>query len=233
MNKVAVINFSGNVGKSSIAHYLLSPRLDCPVVSIESINSSERADLTLRGKESDKLQRELVLSDDLVVDVGASNVEDFIDSITQFDDGIEEFDLFVVPTVPAKKQQQDTIQTINQLQELGIAKSSIKVVLNQFEAKSGTLENQFAQIFSKHAQYDNFELSGEAYLPHHLFFEAFQRDTRTWDEVMEDDTDYRQLIAETDDRNKKNQYAEKIGLKKLARGINKELDRVYSVLLDV
>ena len=76
MNKIAVINFSGNVGKSSIAHYLLAPRLDCSVVAIESINATEKTEITLRGKESGELQNELLMNDDIVVDVGASNVED-------------------------------------------------------------------------------------------------------------------------------------------------------------
>ena len=232
MNKIAVINFSGNVGKSSIAHYLLAPRLDCSVVAIESINSTGRTDITLRGKESEELQTELLMSDDIVVDVGASNVEDFIDSIKQFQGGIDEFDAFVVPTVPVKKQQQDTIGTIEQLNDLRVAKNKIKVVLNQFDAKSGSLESQYSSIYSVHSKLDNFELSSDSYLPKHMFFEAFQRDGRSFDEVMEDDNDYRQMIADTDDRNQKVIYARKIGLKKLAMGINKDLDRVFSVLFD-
>ena len=232
MNKVAVINFSGNVGKSSIAHYCLAPRLDCSVVSIESINSTEKSDITLRGKESEELQTELLMHDVLVFDVGASNIEDFIDSISQFEGGIDEFDSFVVPTVPVKKQQQDTLETIEQLNELGVDKDRIKVVLNQYDAKSGSIEGQFSKIFSDHSRFDNFELSKDAYLPHHLFFDAFQRDNRSFDEVLEDDTDYRQMIAETEDRDKKISYARKIGLKKLARGINNDLSRVYSVLFD-
>ena len=40
------------------------------------------------------------------------------------------------------------------------------------------------------------------------------------------------MIADTDDRDKKVRYARKIGLQKLARGINKDLERVYSVLFD-
>ena len=232
MNKIAVINFSGNVGKSSIAHYLLAPRLDCSVVAIESINATEKTEITLRGKESEELQNELLMNDDIVVDVGASNVEDFIDSISQFDGGIDELDAFVVPTVPVKKQQQDTLETIEQLNELGVMKDKIKVVLNQFESKSGSLESQYAKIFSDHSKFNKFQLSKDAYLPKHLFFEAFQHDNRTFDEVLEDETDYRQMIADTDDRDKKVRYARKIGLQKLARGINKDLERVYSVLFD-
>lgn len=232
MHKVAVINFSGNVGKSSIAHYLLAPRLGCSVLSIESINDSASSDNSLRGKESEALQAELVTNDSLVVDVGASNVEAFVDSISQFEAGIDELDLFIVPTVPANKQQTDTLATIDQLNIMGVNKKDIRVVLNQFDKKSGPLERQYSQIFKSHAQYETFELSSESYLPKHSFFEAFQNDDRTWDDVLNDDTDYRQLIADTDDKDKKLLYARKIGLKQLANGINRDLDRVFGVIFD-
>ena len=43
--KVAVINYSGNVGKSTVAGHLLKPRLkDAPIFSIESINQGAEAD---------------------------------------------------------------------------------------------------------------------------------------------------------------------------------------------
>ncbi len=40
--KVAVINFSGNVGKTTIARHLLAPRITgAEVISIESINADD------------------------------------------------------------------------------------------------------------------------------------------------------------------------------------------------
>ena len=43
--KVAVLNFSGNVGKTTVAAHLLKPRMgDAPVYSIESINAGADAD---------------------------------------------------------------------------------------------------------------------------------------------------------------------------------------------
>ena len=81
MKKVAVINFSGNVGKSSIARYLLAPRIGCEVVSIESINdagAANKSKAVLRGQEIEELREFLISSESLVVDIGASNVEDFV-----------------------------------------------------------------------------------------------------------------------------------------------------------
>ena len=40
------------------------------------------------------------------------------------------------------------------------------------------------------------------------------------------------MIADTDDKDKKLLYARKIGLKQLANGINRDLDRVFGVIFD-
>jgi len=43
--KIAVINFSGNVGKTTVAGHLLKPRMgDAPIFSIESLNVDAAAD---------------------------------------------------------------------------------------------------------------------------------------------------------------------------------------------
>ena len=40
--KLAVVNFSGNVGKSTIARHLLAPRIPaCQFVAVESINADD------------------------------------------------------------------------------------------------------------------------------------------------------------------------------------------------
>lgn len=233
MKKVAVINFSGNVGKSSIARYLLAPRMECDVLSIESINDpggQKKTKTTIRGKEIDELRENLLISDSLVVDIGASNVEDFIEALSEYDDGIAEFEYFVVPTVPAIKQQEDTVSTIHELIALGVPSAKIIVVFNQFDKKGGPLEKQFKVVFRELGDSDSCKLNKDAVVPKHGFFEAFQQDRRSFDDVLNDDTDYRKLIGETDDKTKQIEYVRKLGMKSLANGINKELNGVFSAL---
>jgi len=77
--KVIVINYSGNVGKSTVTRYLLSPRMNnSKVIAIESINSDGTEDDVMRGKQFSELLELLAPLDDAVVDVGASNAEDFV-----------------------------------------------------------------------------------------------------------------------------------------------------------
>ena len=119
--KVAVINFSGNVGKSTVARHLLAPKMNqATVIPVESINSDGTQDETIRGKQFGELQNDLSLLDDVVVDVGASNVEDFISMMKQYEGSHEDYDYFVIPTVPKAKQQRDTISTIEALSDIGV-----------------------------------------------------------------------------------------------------------------
>ena len=82
--KAAVINFSGNVGKSTVARHMLLPRIeDAEFVSVESINADEGGGNTVRGRQFGALSEQLLLIDSAVIDVGSSNVEDFVGLMRQ------------------------------------------------------------------------------------------------------------------------------------------------------
>ena len=108
--KVAVMNFSGNVGKTTVAGHLLKPRMgNAPIFSIESINAGADADglevEKMKGKKFGELVDEIMPMDSAIIDVGASNVEDFLKLMQQYDGSHEEFDFFVIPVVKEKKVQ--------------------------------------------------------------------------------------------------------------------------------
>ena len=66
--KLAVINFSGNVGKTTVARHLLAPRIPgCQVVSVESINADDGQPVTIRGRQFAQLQEFLQSVDDVVI----------------------------------------------------------------------------------------------------------------------------------------------------------------------
>lgn len=131
MTKIAVVNFSGNVGKSTLTKHLLAPRLpNCEVIQVESINTTGVDGEKVSGKHFKKVIEEIALHANVVVDVGSSNVEQAFIELKDLDDAHEDFDYFVVPCVPDKKQQADTLELLTQLQEFGIPGSKIKVILN-------------------------------------------------------------------------------------------------------
>src|SRR5699024_11774831 len=81
--KIAVLNYTGSVGKTVVASHLLAPRLNnAQIFAIESTNETA-GDLgldvdQLRGEQFGKLFRDLLILDDAIVDVGASNIEEFL-----------------------------------------------------------------------------------------------------------------------------------------------------------
>ena len=78
--KIAVINFSGNVGKTTIARHLLLPRIDgAELFSVESLNAADGEGHAMRGRQFGELQELLQTMDSAVVDIGASNVEELLD----------------------------------------------------------------------------------------------------------------------------------------------------------
>ena len=132
--KIAVINFSGNVGKTTIAKHLLLPRIaGAELIAVESLNADEDQGQALRGRQFGELQEYLQTVDNVVVDIGASNVEDLLALMNKYRGSHEDFDYFVVPTVPALKQQQDTIATLAELARLGVPASRLKLVFNMVE----------------------------------------------------------------------------------------------------
>ena len=149
--KVAVLNFSGNVGKTTVAAHLLKPRMgDAPVYSIESINAGADADgldvEKMKGKKFGQLVDELMTLDAAIIDVGASNVEDFLKLMQQYDGSHEEFDVFIIPVVKEKKVQADTVNTIRALQQLGIPKKKIRMVFNKLDTDESVID-EFAPLF--------------------------------------------------------------------------------------
>ena len=88
-----------------------------------------------------------MLNDELIVDVGASNVAAFMAEMTRFKSAIGEFDLILVPTVPADKQQRDTIATVDWLCKLGVQGARIRVLFNQYAAEDlEPIEVAYAQL---------------------------------------------------------------------------------------
>ena len=222
--KIAVINFSGNVGKTTLARHLFACRLGTDIFSVESINADGDEQNMLKGKDFVVLQDEMLKSENLVIDVGASNVEDFLSMMKKFDGANEDIDLFVVPVVPAKKQQRDTIGTLIELLELDIAKDKLRVVLNQVEA-----EDDYLKTFQPIIEFcrENDIPYSESVVVENELFDMLKNSDDTIDNLLEDETDYKAAIADSDDADEKQVFARKIAKQRLAKGVKRQLDKVY------
>lgn len=152
--KICALNLSGNVGKSTLAvHLLAAYSPGARILSVESINASaadamQGVDVEEIGASRFKeIFRELMQSEDIIVDVGASNVAAFMTEMKRFKSAVGEFDMVLVPTVPAAKQQLDTIATIGWLNELGLDSQKVRVVFNQYASNTqDPVEIVYAQV---------------------------------------------------------------------------------------
>lgn len=228
--KIAVMNFSGNVGKSTVARHLIAPRLPgAQIVPVESINSDGTEDEAIRGKQFGELMEAMALMDSAVIDVGASNVEDFINQMRQYRGSHEDFDYFVIPTVSKAKQQRDTISTIEALSEIGVPAKKIRLVFNMVELDEQP-ERIFSGLFEYHAAAKNFTLRPDAVIHMNDIYGKLKGAEQSISEILNDPTDLKQKLKEATDADQKLQISRLIGIKRLAAGVSEELDAVFKTI---
>ena len=233
--KVAVINFSGNVGKTTVATQLLGPRIDADQYAVETINAGATDEnhrlVRLKGKDFGDLQEDLMVKDAAIVDVGASNAEDFIKMMAQFSGSHEEFDHFVVPVVAEKKQQADTINTIKTLARLGVPAKKIRVVFNRVDPEdSQNIDSLFAGVVGFHQAEKLFTLKTNAVIYHNEIYDRLRQLKTTVADLMTDDTDYRAVIRATDNEDEKLKAVAMVSAQRLAKSAHANLDETFKVL---
>lgn len=230
--KIAVINFSGNVGKSTVARHLLLPRIEgAELFTIESINADEGAGDMFRGKQYGTLQEQLILSEGAaVVDIGASNVEDFTKQMRLYRGSHEDYDLFIVPVVKDSKQVQDSIATIKALRDIGVPPKKIRVVFNRLDGDD-TVEDAFYPFMSYHKESRAFTLNPKAVIYFNELFHQLSRQHIEIAELCGDKTDYKARLRETKDPEERRQAVNMISMRRLAGAANENLDEVYSAIM--
>ncbi|MEC6816962.1 MULTISPECIES: StbB family protein [Photobacterium] len=228
--KICVINFSGNVGKSVISQHLLKPRLEnSEIIAVESINSDGTNDEKIKGKRYSDIMDKVMEHDNAIIDVGASNVEDFIQQMNKAIGSHEEFDYFIVPTIYKNKQITDTVATIEALSEMGIEKERIRVLFNLIDEDT-ILRKDFAPIFETT---DIASISINAVIQENELFNRLHEieNFSSINNLVIDDTNYRELIQQTNDKSERLIYSRRLGLKRLAVGVERMLDNTFKELL--
>lgn len=231
--KIAVINFSGNVGKSTVAQHLLAPRVGidrAQIIEVETINSSGTDSEAIKGKQFGDMIEAMALMDDAVVDVGASNVEDWINQMKQYRGSHEDFDFFVIPTMSKGKQQVDTISTIDALAEIGVPAKKIRLVFNMVEMDEQP-ERVFSGLFEYHNTAKTFTLKRDAVIHVNDIYGKLKDADKGIADILNDATDLKEQLKAAKDSEEKLHYSRLIGIKRLAAGVSDELDAVYKTLL--
>jgi len=228
--KIAVINFSGNVGKTTVARHLLAPRIaGAELIAVESINADDGQPQAVRGSQFGELQEYLQTVDNVVVDIGASNVEDLLALMRKYRGSHEDFDYFVIPTMPALKQQQDTIATLAELARIGVPVSKMRVVFNQIE-DDARISELFASLFAFIEQHQFAPANTRCKLGANEIYERVKGTGVDLAELVRDETDYKAQIANANGVVEKIALAQKLATRRLATGVLPELDACFAAL---
>jgi MinD-like ATPase involved in chromosome partitioning or flagellar assembly len=232
--KIAIVNFSGNVGKTTLGAELFEPRMPgAKYFSVESLNidaSSLGIDAEkIKGKRFGELIEQLMFIDDAIVDVGTSNAEEFFKLMQQSAGSHEEFDFFIIPAIKEKKQLGDTINTIRALRAIGVSKSKIRVIFNKVDLDDD-VEKEFEGIFALAEVEKSFVLNRKAVIYANEVFERLKVMRLTLGSLQKDERNYREEMRTEQDPAKRAHYAKLVGIQRLAVTANKNLDDVFREL---
>nr|WP_277401830.1 StbB family protein [Achromobacter xylosoxidans] len=228
------MNYSGSVGKTMATSHVFAPRIPhAEIIAVESTNESA-ADLGLdveqmRGEQFGRLFRKLLMAESAIVDVGASNIEDFLAELIKYDEAHREVDHYVLPVVSSGKAQRETIKTIQALTQIGVPAERVRVLFNRVDAD---VKEEFAPIFGYAKQAGGFMANPEAAIFENEIFDLLANKRTTIKEILADETNYRQKLRETDRNDKKriSQLSDMVALQALARPVDRQLDHAFSAL---
>ena len=228
--KLAVNNFSGNVGKTTVSRHLLAPRIPgCQVVAVESINADDGQSVTIRGRQFAQLQEFLQSVDNVVIDIGASNVEELLKLMRRYRDSQEDFDGFIVPTVPARKQQQDTAATLAELARIGVPPARLRLVFNQVDDDS-PIDRTFDTLLAYCASSGVVQPRTAAFISFNEVYALVRGAGQSLAELAADSTDYKAAIAKASTQPEKLALAQRLATQRLARGVIPDLDACFEAL---
>lgn len=224
--KVAILNNSGNVGKSTICHTFLHPRIpNSEVVRVETINDDGVYGEKMSSKDMTSVIEKIDILDKVIIDVGSSNIENFIKGLKENSGSHEDIDFYFVPVTPETKQQKDTCNTVDELLDMGVEPNNIHLILNKVDTTL-SLDVQFKLINESGLlkSIDCSTLESCIQIPDTEIFTLIERINTTYYESVNDYTDYRAEIRKTSDKDIRSALSIKKSCHRLAKAFDERLD---------
>jgi hypothetical protein len=221
--KIAVLNYSGNVGKSTLARHLLQPRMaNCPITFVESINAGGD-ETNVKGRDFPAVMVAVLASDSAIVDIGSSNIEQVFSKVGRMGDVLDAFDYFLIPTVGKPKQQSDTVKVIHDLVSLGVPEAKLKLVLN-FADPEDDVQTTFSHVTTAAKA-----IGITSAVVHESEAYAYLA-ARSIEDCVAEGRDFRAEISAAQSKQEKVELAKAQVFSRMARTIQRELDEVFTKL---
>jgi len=227
--KIALMNNSGNVGKSTVCDNLFFPRIpSAKKIKIETINSDDSDDEKTAAKDIKKVFELIDSTDVAIIDVGSSNIENFMNNLKKLEGSHEEIDYFFIPTTPKPKQQLDTLTTVNDLMDLGVEPEQIKIIFNFYDSDY-QIEQLYPVIFESDI-HKILKLNNKINvftINENPVFDMLGEMGFSFTEIANDKRDFKALIRGTKDQAKRAELSHQRSAYRLAQGFIKELDNTF------
>ena len=231
--KIVVMNYTGTVGKTTIASHLLLPRINnASIIAVESFNESAanigiKVD-QIKGDKFKEIFKKILAMDAPIIDVGASNIENFLNGMDKFNESHEELDFFVIPVTSGTKEQRETISMIMTLKEFGISDNKIRLIFNRVESD---VEDEFS-ILLNYMKKNNMPINTNAVIFENELFDDLAIKKMSIRKLLDDPKDYKSLLRENReaDQKQREHWADMYGLKCLAKHVDKNLDDCFAEL---
>ncbi|HCA3195754.1 TPA: StdB protein [Klebsiella pneumoniae] len=234
MAKVVILNYNGSVGKTLTATYVFKPRMpNARFFALETINMSA-SDLgvkdvvNLKGDNVGELIEEIVFEDEAIVDIGASNIERFLEGASKYENALQEFDCFVIPVTPDDKAWQESIKTAVALSKAGIKKDKIIFLPNRIKT---TPEEDIDAVYDWVKEKKLATIHPKAFIYDSEIFEYLAFHKMSFEELLSEDAETFKLKAkETTDPEQRQAAARRYRWMKLAAPVQRNLDTAFAVL---
>ena len=233
--KVCVTGYAGNVGKTLVASQVIGRNMPGAMLyAIESINGTAEAYgeevEKIRGEKYQKLYKDIMLLDDAIIDVGASNVVQFQEGMLRYSDSQKELDVFVIPTTSGTKEQKEAIAMVETLRGLGIGPERIKIVCNRVVED---VEEEFSMMFAYARKEGTCILSPDAAIWESELMDMMHVRHMSLDDLLSDMRDYRSLARELGpdaDPALREKYRDLHVMKALAMSVYQNFNTVFNAI---
>ena len=135
----------------------------------------------------------------------------------RYRDSQRDFDGFVVPTVPDRKQQQDTAATLAELARIGVPPERLRVVFNQVD-DDDEVETVFATLLAYCTSTGIVRPNTAAVLSFNEVYSLVRGSGQSLGDLAADSTDYKALIAKASTQAERLAHARRLAVQRLARG---------------
>ncbi|WP_390241230.1 StbB family protein [Vibrio sp. R78045] len=226
---IAIVNNSGNVGKSTICETMLKPRIpNAEVIKVETINSDGTDDAKFSADEFDSILKQMDATDCSIIDVGSSNIESFLLKMQEYKGSEEDIDYFIIPVIPKHKQQIDAVTTANMLLDLGVEPECIKFIFNMSDKKL-SIERQYPD-FLNGIQMLDIVIDSHSIIYESSVFSMLNNLDRKFIDVVSDNRDFKKLLRSSESREQREALSEQRSVKRLVNGVNDEMDIAFKAL---